>query len=407
MSFSFKSIRVGLSIAVIFVLFLFIDTKSLLNVVAEIKIGPLLVSLACILLSQYLSSIRFYFILRDNNINVPRSDAFRANIYGLVGGMMLLNLLGQGLTRSVVLHRFQVPQSTIFLLTALERLAALFVLLAAAVIGLALVFRRFPISFNEDALILVRYAVAGSCTLIFVVLLGLTARQRRLIRQLAGQIFSFATLRLIGITVLMHGAMLASYIIIAKSLRPQLEIISTTAASVVVMFVASLPISFAGWGFRELSAAFAFARIGLTPEQGVLIGVTIGVLSILSLVGNAAWVGFRRIRTGSPKEALPRALIRGDSLERISYWLIGIGASVAAFFQILVPTNSGHLNVNLGDPFAIVGGLVLASIALRMRSIDFFWRVRSVVLVLGAVTTVLAIGLLNGYLAYGPIHWAI
>ena len=55
------------------------------------------------------------------------------------------------------------------------------------------------------------------------------------------------------------------------ALAPHIGIASLAAASCIVMLAASLPISFGGWGLRELSAVVALQAIGLTSASALLI----------------------------------------------------------------------------------------------------------------------------------------
>jgi hypothetical protein len=253
---------------------------------------------------------------------------------------------------------------------------------------------------------MLRYLLAAVAVFAFACWLGLTRRQRRLFRLLAGNTYSRATLRLIVITILMHGAMLAAYALVATSLVPQANIGEVLACSVIVMLAASLPISFAGWGFRELSATIVFARLGFMPGQGFVIGVVIGVLSIVALMGHIAWLGFHKPKSISDT-ASGGKWVDTSPLERAAYWLIGLGATAAVLFNIRVPTNTGQLNVNLGDPVAIIGGIVLLGLAWQTRTLSSLWHARGIVLSMALITAVLTLGLLHGYLVYGPIDWAI
>lgn len=54
----------------------------------------------------------------------------------------------------------------------------------------------------------------------------------------------------------------------------------------VVMFVAALPISYNGWGVRELSVVYLFGMLGMDKESAVVISVQYGILyTVFSLIG--------------------------------------------------------------------------------------------------------------------------
>jgi O-antigen ligase len=400
------AVKLVASIAILGALAFFIDFRNIGRTLFGMGALPLLACVALLTLSQYLSSVRFYYLLRDHGIVVPRGDAFRANIYSLVGGLLLFNVFGQGITRSVLLHQYRVPQSTIFFLTLTERAVAMLLLLAAAFVGAALLFDHFPGPNGGGAALLLRCAVVWALVLAPVVRFGLTRRQRRQLRLFCRNFASAAMLRLIGMTLLVQGATLACYVIIVTNTTSTAHTGEIAAASVIVMLVAALPISFAGWGFRELSASLAFSHIGLAYEQGFAVGVSIGLLSIVALACNIASIGLRP-SVPSRTEAPSPGVARPCSLEYAVYWLFALGAAVAVLFQVRIPTHSGEINVNLGDPLAIIGALIVLGLAWQTRGLLRFWRAPWLLPAIGAVTIVLAAGLLHGYALYGPIDWAI
>jgi hypothetical protein len=399
-------IRLLLSISILVALFSFVDLGKIVTAFREIGVLPLLSGLGFLFLSQHLSSVRFGYLLADNGFKVPPHDVYRANIFGLIGGMFFFNIFGQGITRSVLLNRYCVPQSTVFFLTLLERATALLVLFTGAVAGAAILFGRLPVSLDNNALYLPHFAIYGVCAAGCAVVFGLTRRQRRHAWLFLRNLMSASMRRLLLVTLAIHAATLASYVIVALNVAPIVRVGSSTAASMITMLVASLPISFAGWGFRELSASLAFSAIGATAEQGFAVGVVIGVLSILALIANAAWLNWGPLFR-HPLGLRLRAPAKPVVLERPTYWLVALGATFAAFFDIRIPTNTGELTVNLGDPISIIGGIVMMGLMLQARSMSRFFRVRNLMLAIGGVSTVLAAGLLHSYLIYGPIDWAI
>src|SRR5262249_52944738 len=112
-----KIARLVGSIAILGALLLLIDFRGVGIALYRIGAPSLTACIALLVLAQFLSSVRFHYLLRDHGTRVPFRDVARANIYGLVGGMLIFNVFGQGVTRAVLLSRYGVPQSTIFFLT--------------------------------------------------------------------------------------------------------------------------------------------------------------------------------------------------------------------------------------------------------------------------------------------------
>src|SRR6185312_4182581 len=83
-------------------------------------------------------------------------------------------------------------------------------------------------------------------------------------------------LRIAGLTVLVQLPMMSVYVAIAHEFSPAMPIVDLAAASAVVMFAASVPISLAGWGVRELSAVVALGAVGMSTSGALATAIIIG-----------------------------------------------------------------------------------------------------------------------------------
>ena len=58
-----------------------------------------------------------------------------------------------------------------------------------------------------------------------------------------------------------------------------------------VLLIATLPVSVAGWGVRESSFMFAFARAGLAQTDGLVISILFGAASfVVGMAGGIVWI---------------------------------------------------------------------------------------------------------------------
>src|SRR6185503_486409 len=94
-------------------------------------------------------------------------------------------------------------------------------------------------------------------------------------------------LRSLAISLAIQVTTLAAYIALGRALAPHIGMASFAAAACIVMLAASLPVSFGGWGLRELSAVVALQAIGLSSASALVIALLIGVLSLVVIAGMA------------------------------------------------------------------------------------------------------------------------
>jgi hypothetical protein len=185
------------------------------------------------------------------------------------------------------------------------------------------------------------------------------------IGSLASRGAAIRLVRVLLMTIVIQLTTLLGFIIAARMLLPGAPLDSIAAACSLVMLASALPISFAGWGIRELSAMAALGAIGFPAPAALAAGLVIGVASLVALFiaaiissSIAAIISSRTIaevstaRQNMPIEALPLS-IDGDAFLGC---VVPIATAMVVLFQVHVPVGHGELNVNLADPIAILGG---------------------------------------------------
>jgi hypothetical protein len=222
------------------------------------------------------------------------------------------------------------------------------------------------------------------------------------LRRVAGPQATGRVARVVALSVLIQLATMVAYMTAAAALAPGIGIGDMAAAAAVVMLAASLPISLAGWGIRELSAIYALGIIGLPKEAALVVAVVVGVAALLvvGVLAVASLLGPRRDGAAMAVAARPpidyRALLG---------WSVPLAAATMVFFQIHIPLSGAPLNVNLADPVALVGGLLFAAGIVRSRTPPH-WRLPGLNVHLALMTTVLILAFIHGWWDFGWSRWA-
>ena len=382
------------------------DPDVALDHLDRIPVIALVVSGALLALNQFLSCVRFHMLLRDFGIQQPFAVSFRTNTFSIVGGLLLFNFFRQSLTRFAFLKNFDRTPAVAFTVTGIERAIALVLLMVMAVIGAFVLFGELLLDFEEgNGLILIIANLAVVLAAVFF--LELRRRFRRLLGLNFPGEFLRPALRVGVVTIAMHAAMLAAYTVLAVKLAPSVGLANLLAISAIVMLAAALPISFAGWGIRELSAVYAFGSINIVPEVGLTMAVSIGLLSLAALAANTV-IAFKVGRGHGQANSVIRA-DRGMAapLTRLLSLAIPIAAASLVVFQLRLPTASDALNVNLADPIVIIGALILGVLAYDDGRWRNLWRVPFLNVFLTLSTLVLGLGFLHGWAVNGVSDWAL
>lgn len=359
----------------------------------------------CILLNFYLSFVRFRYSFRALGIAVPAGQAARAFVLGHLGNQLIFSVVGQAVGRSAVLAGAGVSPSAITFLSFLERMIALGSLLLFALAGGAYTLGRIVFDVEGGGGYFA-YFVLSLIAVVLVYGLANLRQLRRLFAQLSGQLAWPVLAGCFFISVIAHCAMLGAFYAQFSAYGEPVPTVAALAALSVVMFLAALPISFAGWGIRELSAAHVLGALGVPAAVGAAVGVAIGLLSLILVIGCLVAVPFMAIR---PKPVVasapaPQIVASRDDIDRLFAALAAFFLPVAVVFQLRVPMPSHWLNVNLADLLAVSASAVLA--------LTWSWTrplvspARWVVPPLALLSAAIGLSLVLGYVNHGFLSWA-
>src|SRR6185437_5768988 len=174
------------------------------------------------------------------------------------------------------------------------------------------------------------------------------------------------------------------------------------AAATIVMFAASMPISFSGWGIRELSSIAALGAIGVAPQYALTASIVIGLLSLAIILALAYWAVGHISKPSTRSAGAARArvtVLEGGSIVRP---ILALGTALLILFQLQVPLERGFLNVSPSDLFASICGLLVLIEKLKSPR-----TMRSEVVVFAVIGSALFFeSYLHGLLTFGASNWA-
>lgn len=379
------------------------DLPSLSSFVGGFSVRGLLLVFGFLLLGALLSAWRLKLIAGDLGYPLTAADAIAAIGLGQLAGSAFFQIVGQLMARGALLSRRGMPVAATVTMTVYERAAAAAVSLILAMGGGWYVFGRVTLDMRHGGPLFLKI-IAG---LLVAVAAGawlawgpkaLSAARPGLDRR-----FILPVSRNIVASTVIQLATMAAYVTAAHAIAPAVPLPDLGAASAIVMLAASLPISLAGWGVRELSAIFALGVIGVPAQAALMVAVLIGVVSLL-VVGLFAIVPFWNVPNRFA--AVPMAVRTRTDYGSLLAWTVPLLAATAVCFQIYVPLGGGtQLNVNLADPLAVLGGalFVIGCVAQRRWPT---WRLSGFNGHVVLMTLMLAAALLHGAAVFGWTPWA-
>jgi O-antigen ligase/uncharacterized membrane protein YbhN (UPF0104 family) len=357
-----------------------------------------------LILNALVAALRFKVIARDVGHAISFRRAVAAVSVGSLAGTLFFQLAGQLMARGMMMNRAGIPFASVVVMTLYERAVAAAVSGLLALAGAYFIFGQILLDqrsgggeFIKIVLGLIVATTAGA-------LFGYGRRATQAVSPMLTRHFAVRLLGSIALSLVVQIPMLTAYVVIVHALSPAIPLPDLAAAAVLVMFAASIPISLAGWGIRELSAVFALGAIGVKTAVALVAALLIGAGSLLAMAVLAG-LSFTSWRSGPTSDAeVTSAPINYSTLLA---WSLPLAAATLVLFQLYIPISSGTLlNVNLADPIVILGGSYFLLQAFIRRQPPR-WRSSNINLSVIGITAILAVSLISGATRFGYTEWSV
>lgn len=278
------AISVALLVCVFWLVTFHYDTAEILLDVRGLSPQILGVVSLALLANVFAAVLRFQIIATDVN---RRPVAFRRAMAvvsaGSLAGAIFFQIAGQLMARGVIAGRAGISFATVVVITAYERFVAAAVSALLALAGALYIFGNVYLDQGSGGADLVKIVCGLAMATIGGALLGYGRAARQWLTPLLTRHFAQRCLTGIGLSLLVQLPMMVAYVALAQALSPHTKISDLLAASTIVMFAASVPISLAGWGVREMSAVVALGAIGVAPHAALAAAIIVGVGSMLAV----------------------------------------------------------------------------------------------------------------------------
>ena len=388
---------------VIFLVSFYYDISQVFHDLRRLSIATIGTIVFALFANTLAAVLRFKVIAKEIKHPITFRRAMAVVGAGSVAGAIFFQIAGQLVARGVVAGRDGIPFAGVVVITAYERFIAAIVSGLVALGGALFIFGNLYLDRASGGADLIKIIFGLIAAALAGAFMGYGRLAVRAITPLLTRHFVRRCFAVVGLTLLVQIPMMIAYVTIARALSPQTSIADLVAASAIVMFAASVPISFAGWGVREMSAVVALGTIGVAAHSALTAAVAIGIGSMLAMGVVTAF----SLSTSTQKNPKAEAGTSG-SIDYYSAlaWSLPIAAATLVLFQIYVPVQSGLINVNLADPIAILAGVIFILTAFRLGRLPQ-WRLAHINIAILSMTLVLTGSLLIGDHRIGWTTWAV
>lgn len=382
-----------------------VGAETVLKTLDSIQWPALAAATILVVLNNLLSLLRFRAVLRNFGFVPPLRNLFFAHSIGQVSNQILFNVIGQSLSRAAALTSSGVPFGVSVMATYWERIQAAILLFLLSLAGLWYLFLNIHVDMLPAGQYMLSLLVSLLLASLVVILTVL--RPAGLLRNLPEQLVKLIRLwPSVVLTLAAHISMLGAYACLLLGLGIERLDGGMLAAITIVMFTASLPISFAGWGVREFSAAQALGAVGVAEPVAVAAAVAIGLmgLALMLLMAGLGTILVLRRRPAASAQPTAAPTNEGPDWGKVALTACSLICAVLLFFQVRLPLESAELTGNIADLIALTAlGFVPYYLWTHRgaRAVP-----RSLVAGLAAISAVLGLSLIIGLLDFGWTGWA-
>jgi glycosyltransferase 2 family protein len=237
---------------------------------------------------QAVSALRFSYVAQTLNAKLKYAYALRVHFIGLWFNQIFPTGLGGDVVKAALLSR-GVGGGRAIRIAVLDRISGL-VFLMFSILLLLIVYQRF---LNNTSITFMLAMLSLGFFLTVIVLMATAVRVGSILHGKAIVAFfavfsdlnrfrsGKALYQQIWTSAIIHFNGIATYFLLAKSLGMDPGVVIFALLVPLVFLVALVPVSFAGWGLRELGAVSIFGWVGISSEQALALSVLFGFLMIV------------------------------------------------------------------------------------------------------------------------------
>lgn len=374
-----------------------IDTGQLLFLLTKTEWKYILCAFILTQCTLCLSTIRFGLLKQKMGATDSWKATHRTNLYSLLYSQIMLPLLTQIAGR--IGHGSRSALKIYAPITVIEKILSLIVIIAVASLPTSY-FLNLNIFFDEFSYAFLWLITVISISIIASIFLVLNPKERTKLYSLLASLKLIGIPSLLGVTLALQGCILLSLYFLSLSFVDNIDHLKLLAALSLVILASSVPISFSGWGIREVTSGAAFTLIGLPFEAGVLSGLAYGLVYLFSLM--IGLLSVRKIPEYYSIKPTGQMSIDAESALKFACFF----TLILMVFQIRIPLNTSLVNVNMADLLALLIGIHIIVSAYLGRQLTAIWSSKAMWLGLLFFITMIFFSWTIGYIKFQSNEWA-
>ncbi|NMC29301.1 MAG: flippase-like domain-containing protein [Pelolinea sp.] len=244
-----------------------------------------LLAIAILFLGQFMNSVRWYVLLKAQNVPISVLEAFQIYLGGSFASNFLPSTIGGDSLRFLAIAKITQDQPLSLASVVLDRLVNLVATCTLIPFGINIL-NTTGIHFDTDL-----FAFAGA--VLAQNKIGNWFKKtyqkyaevvKRWGKKPSSLVLAFA------ITWISRFIIISSVWVVAKGIGMQLTLWQVVGVNIVSYFITLLPISISGYGLREITTTTLYTMLGATLEQATALAIISRIFSTLVTLPGVIWM---------------------------------------------------------------------------------------------------------------------
>lgn len=292
----FKSknlIKYAVSMGILAVLALQMDFSSLRQQAGGLNVGFFFLSLILIVCQILFLNLRWHSYLNVGRQDISFQTSTLINLAGYFANILFITSVGGILAKSALAVRFGLSVFQAVFATFLDRFMTLFALVFFSAIGLPLLYGIVDDKINillGLSISLIVIVVAGALILLRSGMLKEYILSNRKRSRIVGMLRSYTEnyklmLETAGYSLIAQGCFILAVYALSLGIDDgghNVHALEFIALVPVLALIASLPISWGGWGIREGAFIYGLGLIGYSMEGAFFLSVQVGLVTLIA-----------------------------------------------------------------------------------------------------------------------------
>ncbi len=294
------SIKMAISLGLIVFVFRKLDLATVWEKSRQLS-GTLILTIVLMFVVQiFVAAWRWRVILCHHHLDIRLWATLRICLIGAFFNQLLPSSFGGDVVRAWYVYRSGYSKRISAITVLSDRIYGMVMLACLAVIG-------FPVlvycSVSSEGLIAVGVLIMATSSAlaatfwldrlprwmhrwVFIRHLGALSEAARAITGDKRAIVS-----LLGLSFLIHAITILAIVILLGAVAPQVNLLLCASLVPVIMLMAMVPVSIAGWGVRESTMIYGLGLANVPPEAALIVSIMVGLsLVAVGLLGGLSWL---------------------------------------------------------------------------------------------------------------------